>query len=448
MKKFLIGLSAVAMISFGATSCSDKNNDEPGNGDINFGGGSGTMEEMTPEESKEYISDAASEALNLINPQDQKQIIDLGVYFVDNYADLEFPGNFYDDEDFDSGFMADYFKATAKGFAQVNGNLITKAVADYVYDINFKDFTGIYQAGIYEWERVGDSQDVVFKFDDQLGQPVVLTVKGSSNSYSNTVEWTEEDWDYNYGYYDETYQANVTIPSEITVTLTAGGTQLLSAVVNSNVDLKNQSAASFTADVEVNGGNLKVNAKTSGNNNQISETSTVYVGGSFLVGTEAVVKGNDLCNINYYESLDDTYEDDDEIFQHLFKSATCQANLINKINVDYGMTNAPGLLEALEMYADDAEEAQTIVDLLNKNMKGQIRFNNTTTVQATLLWTAYEYNDSWGYYNYYEIMPLLYFPADDTTYEFEEYFENGFSGVTSMLESLVRKYQAIIDAAN
>ena len=432
MKKCLFVLSLCTIAGLYTTSCSDKDND--GLGDIDQG--SGTMETMTPEESKKFLEETATSALNMLNPEDQKEVIQLCSYFLDNYDNLDLPENFEVEEE-TRNFVNEIFSDLSKGVASSDPSYLTRAIVDYVYNINFENFKGIYEPGKYEWEKTADSNDVIFRFTGINGQECELKAAGSSNYYDTSFEWTEEDRYYG----DESSQYNFHVPAQVKVTLKEGNTQLAECQVTSNV---NFASHNFTVDCQVKVANITAEAKTEGNDSKVTETATTTVNGTKYIYDYAVVTGSHLCDIDFYNKNFGNNDNYASAFSQMFTKGEATVNVLDKVSIDGTIQYTYAMYDALGLYADSAVEAETYVALLNNNIKGQVRYNNTTTVQATIGWSYTTEKYSWG--TEYYIEPQLVFP-DGTSYYFTKYFETGFSGVENLWNSLTKKYEAIWDAA-
>ena len=431
MRKYLFILSLSAVVGLSTVSCSDKDND--GLGDIDKG--SGTMETMTPEESKKFLEETATTALNMLNPEDQKDVIQLCSYFLDNYGDLDLPENFEVEEETRS-FLNEFFSESANAIASADPSYLTRAAVDYVYNIDFENFKGIYQPGKYEWEKIGDSNDVIFKFTGITGQNCELKATGSSNYYDTSFEWTDED----YYYGSDTSQYNFHVPAQVNVTLSEGNTKLATCQVNSKV---NFASHNFTVDCQVKVANITAEAKTEGNDSKVTETATTTVNGTKYIYDYAVATGSHLCDIDFYNKNFGNNSDYATAFSQMFSQGEATVNVLDKVSVDGTIQYTYALYDALGLYADSVVEAEAYVALLNNNIKGQVRYNNTTTVQATIGWSYTAEKYSWG--TEYQIEPQLIFP-DGTSYYFTKYFETGFSGVENLWNSLTKKYEAIWDA--
>ncbi len=223
-----------ALLVFGA--CSDdkeKNPDGPQ--------GSGTMEIMSPEQSKQYLQKTASEFLDLFKPADQKEVIELASYFDATYGGYDMPEEFDIDEDTHT------FMRSLRQAAEGNFDALTRAAYSYSYTINFKRFAGIYQPNttLREWVRTGESDNIVFKFPKADSSDAVITVTQSGGTsevdFSYIEKWEDWHWNSSNNDYDkeevrETYIYYLSIPKTVNVTLVSGGKHLAAATVVSSVD--------------------------------------------------------------------------------------------------------------------------------------------------------------------------------------------------------------------
>lgn len=436
MKKFLYGITALGMCAFSMTSCSDKDNDGPGFGDGSFDEGEGTMEVYTPEESKIFLEKTATEALNLLNPEDQREVIELCAYFVDTYGDLDLPENFDIEEDQYDSSINEYMSTSGKAIATADPSYITRAAVDYVYNIDFDNFKGVYEPENYEWVKVGDSDDVIFKFQNAAGQQCELKANGSSKTYETSFEWDDNDY-----YYNETSQFNFKVPTIVTLTLTAGGKELVNTKVESNI---NFAAHNFNITVNAKVANITAVANTTATDSKVTEDATTTVGGKTFITTKAVANGSHLADINFYNKNVADADDIKVTLSQMLNNGEAQVSVIDKVYVDGSIVYSSLLFDALGLYADTATEAELYVKLLKESISGKVRYNNTTTTQATVSWSYTV--DTWYDYTEYYIEPELLFP-DGTTYYFSNYFETGFSGVENLWNNLTKKYEAIWDAA-
>lgn len=440
-------LSAMAL-----ASCSDSNDEGEDN---NFGPqGSGSMEQMTPEQSKTYLQNTVQELIDKFNPEDQRQAIELAGYFCETYGDLEMPSNF-------SGRASrscnpnGYFRSLALA-ADGNVNALSRSAYYFTYNINFNELKGIYEPDFRHdsWKKTADSDDLVFRFTNRQGQTAELKVTQSGGTSEFDFETYDEWYGYdpstgNYEDMEEYSHYYLSIPKKITATVTSNGQQLASSVVNSNINVNGHVVY---ADAEATVLNLKAVGKINGTDTKVEETSEVYVNNEKIASTYATVLGNSLCNPDKYEQMSEM--DDEELadaLARMFSKGDCGVNLLDKVQV-YGQVDyyrqLPADCEDFSIYDYDSksegrEACQEACNRLNQHIKSQLRYNNTATDQATLLFTPSLFEQTSYYWSYWEYIPspMLLFP-DGTTYEVEEYLSK-FALISGKFDSLIDSYLRI-----
>lgn len=425
MKNYFNFLLCTAL-TFSVVSCSDKD-DEP---NID---GKGTMEQYTPEQSKKYLEETASEAMNMLNPDDQKAVIELCSFFSDVYGDYSFPENFEIENEADKSNTKHFMQGMANAASHADVAAMSRYVTEYIYSIDFDKFKGVYEPNKRheEWEKSEDSNDIIFRFDNATGATCELKISGSSKYSSGTIDWADES-----DYYTDSYVVDFKLPTEITLSLKEDKTELISGKINSEINVKGHA---FNLNVNLTVANIHVEAKMSGTDANVSEFITSTVGGKQFIISKANVTGNHLCDVSFYDNNfgDDYDNDENKALSQLLKEGKATVNLINKVSVDGTFTASDALWDALDLYAESSSEAQSYVTALNNSIKATVRYNNTTTEQASVIW-EYAPND----WDEYDIEPLLLFP-DKTTYHFTDYFESGFTSVENLWNSLTRKYKAV-----
>lgn len=438
-QKLIWGLMAIGLMA----SCSDKKDDggidEP----------KGDMEVMTPDESKTYLQNTATEFLDLFKPADQKEVIELAAYFSEEYGDLELPENF-DIEEEDEYSPKSYLKALSEA---AKGDLdgLTRAAYTYTYRINFDRFTGVYEPNkrSEEWVKTGESNDIIFRFNDKNGQRVELKVVQSGGS--SDIEYSYEE-EY---YYDdnEEYKYYISIPHNVVATLTQAEKELAKTSVVSSVDIDGHK---LSADVNAYLCNLAVTAKVEGDDSKVSANTVYSMNGNKVASAQAVVNGHDLCNKAKYDKLGNADDDDEvnNILASMLEKGECVADVLGKVQVYGQVTYYKELVDDLDTdfgYPNSKDIAkiacQTVCDRLNKNVKMQLRYDGTKTDQATVMFQPYFdqwdsfYENSWEYYP----EAVLLFP-DKTTYSFDSYFEK-FTNVSNKFETLLDAYEKMWDNA-
>lgn len=429
-----------ASLACGLVACSDKakDPDEPGNV-------SGTMEQLTPSESKKFLEQTGNDFLGYFKAADQQDVIKLAAFCSEEYGDLEMPREFEIEEtvnEADPMRMIRAFAATAQGHATRAGSYSIQ----YSYMLDFDKFKGIYKPGGNRWTKFQDSDHIIFQFVDANGQNCELKAELGKDNSTGSISYTDEYYDY---WYDEEtveeYVYNFRIPKTINITLTQNGKTLASSKVDSKLDVKGHEI-NVTANVNV--ANIAASVKVDGKDTKVTQSSSLSVGGTNLVSTTATVNGNHLCDYDYYVNNEDDARD---MLAGLLDSGTATVSVLDKVRIDAKATYSTALYNALNTYYDNYEfssQADAIkavtnaLATLNNNVEALVRYNNKETVQARLFW---DYDlDEYGY-NYWEyyITPLLKFDSDGTTYSFEEYFERGFTSVEDTWEDLVSSYEKV-----
>lgn len=443
-----VALSALALVS-----CSDKDDNKNENPDGPQG--SGTMEVMTPEQSKQYLQQSAVDFLDKFKPEDQKEAIELAAYYSETYGELEAPVEFEVEPDADRS-PAPYLKALSQA-ARGDMDALTRAGFSYTYTINFDRFAGVYEPNTLKkaWEKKSNSKDIIFKFNNKAGQPVELKVTQSGGIYDldfTLTEW-DEDWDYDeqdYVRYEEQYNFFLSVPKNVIVTLTDNGTELSRSTVVSSIDIKNHTLA---ADVQATLMNLRAEAKVSGTDKKVEARSDFYVSNDKVGYAYATVNGNDLCNMDQWQKIANE-EDEEKGYAELAKmlqTGDCGVDLLGKVQMYGQVTYYKDMPEDMDFYEDDygastssdaaMVDCQKACDRLNKNIKTQLRYDNTTTDQGSVIFAPYLYEYKSDYFQYWEVysIPKIQFP-DGTTYDIDSYFD-GFTNVTNKWNTLLQAYE-------
>lgn len=452
--KFTYVMPAVLALSMLASCGGDKKEIDNPEGPQ----GSGTMKEMTPEESKEFLQETATELLNKFKPEDQRQAIELAAYFSSEFEDFEAPEEFEIEHDKSKRTPAAYLRALSDA-ARGDMDALTRAAMSYSYTVNFNQLSGVYEPNYAKeiWVKTSDSKDIIFKFNNKSGQPVVLTVSQSGGEYD--VDFSIDGWDEDYvnGHWEEfqvKYHYFLSVPKTVKATLTENGKQIADSEVVSSIDTKKHT---ISADVTANLMNLKATAKVEGDDTKVSARSECYVSGDLVANGYATVTGKDLCNIDKYTSMADMDDEEAEAeWAKMFKTGDCGANVLDKVQAYAQIEYYKNLPIDLGCYFDNYDyddksaarkDCQQACDRLNKHIKSQVRYNNTKTDQATFKFVPYFYDYTYGYYDEWEyvISADLLFP-DGTTYDVVSYFEN-FTNVTRKWDSLMKAYQNIWEVA-
>lgn len=448
IRKFLI--IGTAFMALGTVSCKKDSELDPDDNPIGPGG-NGTMEVYTPEKSKEFLQDTATEFMGLFNSNDQKEILELSAYFVDTFEYYDFPEQFYGDEEV-SYSPKNYLKYLSSA---MRGNLddLTRASYIYTYNINFDRYAGVYEPNSKkeEWVCTEKSNDIVFKFKDAKNADCELRVSKSGGNSDFSFDSKYED-SYDDYYYSEEYIFNLSIPNTVKAELKLGGKTLATSTVTSKIDLKgNKIEADATADAA----NIKAVASVRGNDTKIACTAEFVMDGSKKASSYATLNGSGLCDTDRITSMINS--DDEDELARMFSNGVCGANVLDKVQIYAQMTYNRELTDCLDGYWDSYDynskseaknDCQKACETLNKYIEAQLRYNNTSTNQATIKFQPYldEWDYGWGEPRWeYYVEPVLLF-GDGTTYSFEEYFSK-FNTVENKWGTLIDSYERIWENA-
>lgn len=398
-------------------------------------GGDSSIEAMDPTQAKDYLETTALEVLSIVDPVDQEPLIRVMAEFDNNYAQYDAPSNwglseFEDDDD-------DYYRAprhnAIKGFMNSLGRAargdmasVSRAMSEM---LNMARFQGIYEPGkpysdeygdiVREWTKVGDSDDIIFRFPAN-GKTVEVKGVAEGGTWSESVEGV-----------------TVEVPRKVTVTLTDGGTQLVNGVLETNLDFNAHTLSSrLNADLM----NITVKATVDGNNSRVNSEVISWYGGRQLSATNAVVNGSNMLDLNSIKNLfkeetetwgdytETYYELDVNAVGRMFKNGTIDANVIDKIRVAGTVSGVDELVVSMDQCfdedefesKDDAEAAcRKQCELLERLMPVKLYLNGSANPSANVAYQPHFDGSEWWWEWYSE--PLLKFD-DGTTTSFVSYF--------------------------
>lgn len=441
MNKFTL-YSVVFAATLAFTSCGGGNSREPDKPDDP----KGQMTEMTPSESKQFLVETSKEFMGKFRGADQRSLIVLASYFDLTYGHLDMPEEFEVEEDGSHGNLRNFMNGLRQGMSNASPSRSAAAVTEYVYTLNFERFAGVYEPGRESWKRISDSKDIVFRFKGENGQDCELKAAAAGGTSDGTIEVTDEwsNYDYDTGRdedYEETTKYVVSVPKKVTVTLTSGSAELLKGTVDSDINLKGHKVDISTNVVAMN---LVITSKISGTDTKVNLDASLNVSNEAILTASATVNGKHLCDKDYYLG--------NPKLTNIFQNGTATVSALNKVRVDAQVTYNSLVEEILDYPWWDSydypskdvakSKAEDAIEVLNKNMSAEVRYNNKETVQATLIF-GLTYN-SWGSDGWeYGMEPLLKFASDQSTYAFEEYFEKGFGSVEDTFSDLQRSYEKI-----
>ena len=94
----------------------------------------------------------------------------------------------------------------------------------------------------------------------------------------------------------------------------------------------------------------------------------------------------------------------------------------------------------------DFREFSNRVSELNGTYDIHVYYEGNNTVQASVELEAYERPGGWNDIKYNDYRPILVFAADDSQYQFENYFsESSFSDLIDAFEELINSFYNLVD---
>ena len=382
--------------------------------------GSGTMQALSPAESKAFLEEAAAKFLVKFNPEDQRDFIELAAYYAMTYSSYKLPENFYALIGSEATAPDSYIRnlsAAAKG----DINSLTRAATDFSYTLAFNELTGVYEpdAATQTWVKTASADDIEFRFDNSAAEPVVMKIaqQGLSAQMLN-----------------------------VTVDLSENGAQLANSSVISSYDSKGHT---FSANVEARLMNLRSQTVMEGKDAIVESRSELFISNEKVGTVYATLKGSGLCDPDRLKELKDTEKLLlNNLIGKMVKKGYCGLDLMGAVQI-YGQMDYYEKLP-LDIAGEFAgwgntdknmvkNACQGACDRLNKNVKGQLRYNGTKTDQATLGFQPVykEWETMWGY----SASPVIVFP-DNSVYTPVEFF-SGFADMAPKLGALLAAYQKI-----
>ncbi len=424
MKKIFYFLPVVALALLGA--CGGSDSEPTPNGGENENGGSQTNVEAD----KQHISEVAKNVSSLFKPEDQKELVDLGIDFSDLYADLDIPAEWeslYNDapaQSKDKSLLpGNFLKFLVRGVRHGNSSALTRAANNYVYNYKLSQISGIYEPSLASgrWVKRQNSNSLIFRFNDSKGASCELNVTGSGEEN----KFSEE-------YDGDTY--NVFIPGTVTVRLTRGSNELAKGVVKSTLNNNN---VNINTDITVM--NLHVQSIAGVTNSQMNANVQFTVSGKQVLEATATANGNNLNNPDVW---------DEDHMERVFSTGRANGNILNnQLGVNADLTFSESYFNGWDEewgHWDNIDKATALARVTlaaNKvNSAGSINLvyngSNRAKIMAMPVLLEEGYNNQ--YWEYY-LEPCLKF-NDGTTYSLDD-FEDVFSSAFDVFDQLADTYE-------
>lgn len=432
------------------TACSEKNDEEEQQAEEQGGGGASAAT-LTPEESKERLSQIGKDFLNAIPKSDFDELDPLARHIKDSYC-----GD-YQVEDLEDWAEECLHALTATALPTQFDDYATYQYTRRIYELSQFRAHLTYNEVARKWE-VEDASDLQATCKDQNGQTVVAKLTTSGNTkrvYIGEIEKARE-WNYNlYQYIYEMDQAYAEIPAKITVTLTRGNQTLvnvtldtdLSSITGENFDLSKDAAtvslkAQFAGyDIQCNRMKAQANAE-----NGAVVNFLINKNGQKLLSAEvtATVKFP-TSGLVWSENTDlDIFEEQLEQFGG--KVTLCKLDVMGKLQVTAACTDAREIYNQFETAGNNRGSQATVQECaqkINNCFTAQFFYDGNGVSQGRMEIEAAP-NSKGTKYN---LEPAIVFP-DGSRYNMinESYFnEDNFKSLVDLCDKLSESYEKLIE---
>lgn len=386
---------------------------------------------------KGFMEQTARMLLNKFNASDQREVITMVNQFLEDFDYYDFPDEFVSPGSSEEKTSPARQMMRSLSTALCSGRYYDIAKAYTVYTYAFGDFRGVYEPDHQNeiWVKTASSNDVVFRYNDRMGRLCEVVAKASSTSYTGEIVL---DYD--------TYRA--TVPSEINVTVTRGGTVMASASIKSSY----VRGSKLDLSVNATAANIAVLWESHVTDRTFNGLNRVSVSGEVVVSSEALATGANMCNQDYIQSLIEN--DEAEKLYDLVDCAEASTDVLGRVQISAETSALGQLADAIGYHRSDYDDpdaqkgARQAASRLNVNLPARFRFDYEAESRGSITWKAviaYEWYSSWDHITYrtWEVEPVLNF-NDGTSYEFSQYFGDGsFGNVENTFTSLYDAYEAL-----
>ena len=408
--------------------------------------------ELTASEQKQKLQTVAEELIGVFNTNDQKDVIELADYLIYKYEEYDWD----DVYDFYANKF-DYVKSAVEGVKALSRGEVTANVSSKVY--RFSKFTGVFKANdkTESWEYEGDSENIVLLFENEEGVECRAELKATGVEY--TFDYEDD--------YDSDYDFTVEVPSVISFSLKEGDVEHIS--YTTTLDIEASTLVKQTTSVRFT--NIIYSTEVEATKNNVSANVLLKYGDRTIFECSASAPNCKLKDKTDAQEWEDWFEMYGEALWNedaavKYGNLVGYANILEQVQVKVAISDITGsqeafdrLYEKYENYDDEVcgherfyntyEYNKEYSDLLNSYFTC-ILYYSSTVEQAKMRFEPYILSDyCWeGDHsaNMYDWTSVIYFPKDDTSYSFDDYFtEKAFSGVIDLTEELANKYLLLFD---
>lgn len=461
---------------------------------------------LSPVAAKNKMESAGLRFVNAIKAETHQNLVELTDYAAATFEDFDIDEAYY--EKLQSLAVEtggeDYVRGVNPARAMVglttlcldaaqNGAQLATRAAD-VYTLTVKaglndlygKFTPDYKNEVWKWNSsVKDRVEVAFA--DADGQQWVATLKGSKETtrvkitYRDKGEYNSEytggpyDEDYSYSYgWDDRGDYTIDVPKQITFVVKCGTNTIVDLMVNSSLafemDINDESKyeeyyywdywsewyffdydnreSNFTLDVNYSNLNMDAKMMVNGYEETFKADITkkgVTASAGIKIDGRSMLKANAAINADMDALIADA--ESEEFKARNIQNFSMNFDILGEVQVDAECQEFKNLYDAI-MYLEDAEGIEEINSWLNEvnaAYSAKLRFDNTSTVQATFEAEAREEEWDNGETSIH-FYPVMVFASNDSRHAIEDYFtESSFSDLIDAVEDLAGKFEELYE---
>ena len=433
MKKTLYILALALAGLF--VSCQEKAPVDPAEGDFTKGG---TILEPTGQQKK--LENTAIAAVDAVNPQDFRQLIDLTVYFVEEYCN----------ENVDFSEIEEALGQKIENAVTVDEQVYSNTKEQYsaayfeTLMLQFSQLCGKIEANSTKW-TYEPSDRLTINVKDRDGRPCVIEATGkgelgyvevySSYEYFSFIDYDENSDgipEYDHYEFEVTNSVKVNLPEEFNYVVKEDGTELMKAAYEFKTNIAQVSDEAdldklyFDGNAVFEVAGYKFELKKAFLDVHTLEITSAISKGEQIIFSEKVTVSD--FNLNLNEEIG-------------FEGGKFEAkwNVLGEVQL---YCEVPRMDEFAKILAEGVqgeseEDIQAYLDRFNAAYKLELHFDNTAAVQGHLELRLFVFDDAMA------VLPVIVF-NDGTSYALEDYF-NGemLERISERIQQLVAQFEAI-----
>ncbi len=464
-------LCLLALSVFGFVACDSLGGGKKGSG----GGGTGNNsdsglvddptvgtegepinEVLSPEASVSYMQGTAETLINLFNTSDQRAAVKCADLLIYEFSEYTFDWDKFDEYFEGSGRYDGIWDMASYVSGVASGSRLPTDLVDFSF--SFANESAIFEADneTRTWEYRGKANDnsiqLIYTYNKKK---YVAKVWGEGTVRTYTTNVAFED-------FDKTYEAK--IPEKIIATFTEGGTEHIRVTIAISL-AKNQYVK---ADITGKVANITWTANTNVGSESATFASSVKYGNTSMFTAYASVPGYVTLpkeDGQTWEEWINLYGDQYEYLIAQAQGVSCKVTLLDRAQIKATASDPNALYTGIRDWSNTYDDGSyydhwweypeytrsaqmELAEIFNSNLTCALYYNSDLEqVQFQLApkqYTTTYYDYDYGYdreATYYEVTPIMYFPATGQSYEFGEYFtEDKYNDILGMAKDVANLY--------